>query len=532
MRFFREAQITGQLEHPGIVPVYELARRPQDQQSFYTMRLIQGRTLSAAARAYHQQRRLTGQVQPSELFKLLNAFVTVCNTVAYAHSRGVLHRDLKGQNVVLGNFGEVIVLDWGLAKLMNRPETEAPASVILEHDLAAEVDLTVAGQLLGTPAYMAPEQAMGRLDLVDHRTDVYGLGAILYEILTGQPPFTGADQAEILRKVQEEEPIPPMQYWGDVPPWPQRVCLRCLAKNGAERYPSVRALAEEMQGWLSLLPKHTQDLRQETEKFVALGACVPGVVNEINNPLASVTDNLVVLQRDVQGLCELLRLFQEGEATLALHHPALSSRVADLKESIDLTNALGNLDGLMTRSRDGLQRIQYIVKALHDFARLDDSDLKEMNLNAGIESTVNIIRGEARKRQVEMKLELAELPEVTCYPARINQVVLNLVVNALQACSEGGKLTVRTTVTPDGVALVVEDTGCGIDPAIRDKIFDPFFTTKPPGEGQGTGLAFTYQIVQEHLGRIDVDSVLGQGSRFTVHLPLKHPMTGVRQLLG
>src|SRR5262249_32656076 len=122
-RFLQEARITGQLEHPGIVPVYELARRP-DAQPFYTMRFVNGRTLTEAARAYHDKRR-AGQAESLELLTLLGAFVTVCNTVAFAHSRGVLHRDLKGQNVVLGDFGEVVVLDWGLAKLLDCPAEEA-----------------------------------------------------------------------------------------------------------------------------------------------------------------------------------------------------------------------------------------------------------------------------------------------------------------------------------------------------------------------------------------------------------------------
>jgi eukaryotic-like serine/threonine-protein kinase len=119
-RFVEEARITGQLEHPGIVPVYELARSPTDGQPFYTMRFISGRTLNDAVTAYHARRR-NGQAEPLELSELLGAFVTVCNTVAYANSRGVVHRDLKGSNVVLGDFGEVIVLDWGIAKIIGDP---------------------------------------------------------------------------------------------------------------------------------------------------------------------------------------------------------------------------------------------------------------------------------------------------------------------------------------------------------------------------------------------------------------------------
>src|SRR5262249_29757121 len=146
-RFLEEAQVTGQLEHPGIVPVYELARRGPDDQPFYAMRFVRGRTLSAAVKAYHQQRQ-AGTATILELRALLNAFAAVCQAVAYAHSRGVVHRDLKGANVVLGDFGEVMVLDWGLAKVLGRttPEAETPPVA-----LATERQETLQGQVLGTP---------------------------------------------------------------------------------------------------------------------------------------------------------------------------------------------------------------------------------------------------------------------------------------------------------------------------------------------------------------------------------------------
>src|SRR5262249_25364313 len=160
-RFLKEAKITGQLEHPGVVPVYELSRRPQDQQPFYTMQFVKGRTLTEAARSYHRKR-AAGQDDSLEFLTFLNAFVAVCNTVAYAHARGVIHRDLKGQNVVLGDFGEVIVLDWGLAKLVDRPDPDGPTPPItLDSDHAGTPELTAEGETVGTPAYMAPEQAAG-----------------------------------------------------------------------------------------------------------------------------------------------------------------------------------------------------------------------------------------------------------------------------------------------------------------------------------------------------------------------------------
>ena len=149
-RFLQEARITGQLEHPGIVPVYELAIRAADQQPFYTMRFVKGRTLSEAARAWHQTRRQAqaGMLDP---VPLLNAFITICNTIAYAHSRGVIHRDLKGENVVLGDFGDVVVLDWGLAKLVDQKGEPDETSVEVGYAGPIDIGLTVQGQAMGTP---------------------------------------------------------------------------------------------------------------------------------------------------------------------------------------------------------------------------------------------------------------------------------------------------------------------------------------------------------------------------------------------
>jgi serine/threonine-protein kinase len=277
-RFLQEARVTGQLEHPGVVPVYELVQPAAGRQPFYAMRFVRGRTLSEAARA-HRRKQAAGQADPVELLALLNAFVTVCNTVAYAHSRGVLHRDLKGQNVLLGDFGEVLVLDWGLAKRLHGPGERQPA----EPDAAGsgpagDTDLTVQGQALGTPAYMAPEQAAGRVDLGGPRTDVYGLGAVLYEVLTGRPPFSGADTAEVLRKVQEEEPAPPRRLDPAVPAALEAVCLRALAKEPNDRHASAAQVAQEVQQWMAELAERKR-AEQERERFFALSVdlmCIAG----------------------------------------------------------------------------------------------------------------------------------------------------------------------------------------------------------------------------------------------------------------
>ncbi len=152
-----------------------------------------------------------------------------------------------------------------------------------------------------------------------------------------------------------------------------------------------------------------------------------------------------------------------------------------------------------------------------------DENHEVTDLNAGIKSTINIAIGRAKKQRVDLEMDLMPLPSVTCRLTKINQMLLNLVVNAIDACPQGGKVIVRSRPDRDGVVLQVIDNGCGIDPAIRQKIFDPFFTTKPQGQGTGLGLSIGHGIVAEHGGRIEVESIPGRGSTFTIRLPLKPP---------
>jgi len=245
---------------------------------------------------------------------------------------------------------------------------------------------------------------------------------------------------------------------------------------------------------------------------------VAGVAHEINNPLAFVGNNVAVMQRDVGGIRKLLELYKQADGSV----PAdLRQRITELEEQIDLHYTLENLEGLFARSREGLRRIQQIVKDLRDFARLDESDLSECDLNAGIASTLNIIQGHAKRKQVRLVTDLAPLPPVTCYPAKINQVIMNLVGNAIDASHDEGEVTIRSRAAGANVILEVKDNGSGIPQAIREKIFDPFFTTKPQGEGTGLGLSISYGIVHDHGGEIEVESEEGKGALFRVTLPVK-----------
>ncbi len=246
-RFLKEAQITGQLEHPNIVPVYELSHRPPDNQPFYTMRLVRGQTLNEAIIQYHKQRQ-AGDASPLALRGLLGSFVSVCNAMAYAHSRDVVHRDLKPENVVLGSYGEVIVLDWGLAKILSHGE-EPISAVAVSDEAAAEATRT--GSLLGTPAYMAPEQAKGQMDLIDARTDIYGLGAILFSILAGRPPHQASTMAELLKGILQAETPRARSIEPTVPAAMDAVCARAMAKDRMARYANATELAKDVECWLA-----------------------------------------------------------------------------------------------------------------------------------------------------------------------------------------------------------------------------------------------------------------------------------------
>jgi serine/threonine protein kinase len=243
-RFLLEAEVSGRLEHPNIVPVYGLGRHA-DGRPFYAMRLIRGETLQRGIARFH------GAAEPAggralALRRLLAQFVAVCNAVAYAHSRGVLHRDVKPQNVLLGEFGETLLVDWGLAKLVGGGD---PAALLPPAPCGDQE--TRAGAALGTPAYMSPEQADGRLDLVGPASDVYALGAILYALLAGRPPADGADQAEAVRKAREGDWPPPSAVKRGVPAALEAVSLKAMARRPEDRYPSAQELAAEVERWLA-----------------------------------------------------------------------------------------------------------------------------------------------------------------------------------------------------------------------------------------------------------------------------------------
>ncbi|MCA9545612.1 MAG: SUMF1/EgtB/PvdO family nonheme iron enzyme, partial [Myxococcales bacterium] len=245
LRFTEEAQITGQLQHPNIVPVHELGLTP-DGDLYFTMKRVNGRTLRDILRQIRRRDEVT--VRTYTRSRLLNAFKQVCLGVAYAHSRGVVHRDLKPSNIMFGDFGEVLIMDWGLAKILPR----ALPGKVQSHRSGQSRWATRHGEVIGTPGYMPPELALGQLDDVDERADLYSLGAILYEIVTLRPTYTGRDARTILKKMLQEPLIPPSERAPelDVPPDIEAICLKCLAKPIKERYASALELHDAIEAFL------------------------------------------------------------------------------------------------------------------------------------------------------------------------------------------------------------------------------------------------------------------------------------------
>ncbi len=290
----------------------------------------------------------------------------------------------------------------------------------------------------------------------------------------------------------------------------QNVILQDLARSEREAHEALKAAQSRM---------------VQTEKLASLGQLVAGVAHEINNPLAFVANNVGVLERDVRDMVTLINLYR-GEGDPALPRAEVAARIAQVAGELDLDYTLGNLPRLIDRTREGLRRIERIVKDLRLFARVDEGEWNEIDLNPGIESSVNMVMGYARKTGVRLASELAPLPPLRCKPARLHQVIVNLLTNAIDASHADGVVTVRSRREPDGSAIVIEvaDQGTGIDPAIRERIFDPFFTTKAIGQGTGLGLSISYGIVQEHKGTIEVAANPGGGSCFRVRLPREaHP---------
>ncbi len=289
-----------------------------------------------------------------------------------------------------------------------------------------------------------------------------------------------------------------------------------------QRIDELSAINAEMQRINHKLEEAQNNLLQ-SEKMASIGQLAAGVAHEINNPIGYVYSNLGTLEKYVQDVFCMLDSYEQAEG--AITDAAVRAQLQTDRKKLDIVFLKEDLRALMSESKDGITRVKNIVQNLKDFSHVDAAaEWHFADLHHGIDSTLNIVNNEIKYKATVIK-EYGDLPQVECLASQLNQVFMNLLINAAHAIEERGTITIRTGAESEQVWVEVEDTGKGIAPESLKRIFEPFFTTKPVGKGTGLGLSLSYGIIQKHQGRIEVDSVLGRGSRFRVWLPLRHVET-------
>ncbi|MBI1348635.1 protein kinase [bacterium] len=392
-RFLREAEITGGLEHPGIVPVYGLGTYA-DGRPYYAMKFIKGDSLQTAAARFHQSRQAgKAGFHGVEFRELLQRFIDVCQAIQYAHDRGVLHRDLKPGNIMLGQYGETLVVDWGLAKAMGESaatDTERESRLVPRTALSGtDASGTQAGSAIGTPQYMSPEQAEGRLDELGPTTDVYALGATLYYLLTGKPPAAGSHIAEVLENVRRGNLVPPREHVPDVPKPLEAICRKSMSLQLTNRYPDARQLATEIRRWLADEPvmayrenwiaQASRWFRRHRAVAVSISVVAPVIIASIG-----IASYLI-------GAAEQSAAQSQYRETQAL---ALSTQVTAFESALDRPNwdpeHLGRLDDMVanlqklspeqaTQANTRLTaRYAKLIEQKLQRPRLSDADIQEL----------------------------------------------------------------------------------------------------------------------------------------------------------
>jgi serine/threonine-protein kinase len=476
-RFMLEAEITGGLEHPGVVPVYGLGMYP-DGRPYYAMRFIRGESFKQAIDRFHADSPLPmgeGGRRPGEgsshdpamgergrrpgegsshdpgrrslaLRNLLRRFLDVCNVIDYAHSRGVLHRDIKPANVIVGKFGETLVVDWGLAKAVGRSD---PPTVSEERTLVPSLSSgsaeTLPGSALGTPAYMSPEQAAGDLERLGPRSDVYSLGATLYCLLSGVPPYQGKP-GEVLRAAQDGVFLPPRQRDPGIDPSLEAVCLKAMAPEPENRYPGARALAEDVERWIADEPvsarrepvfaRLARSARRHRTSVAALGlAMITAVV------LLAIS-NVLVTNAQRATARALARVKQEqGRTALALRRADANFRHA--RQAVDDYFTTVSEDLLL--DEPGMQPLRN--KLLRSALTYHEMFLKERAGDPGVELEV----AESHRRYAELCI----------YTGRVDDPLPHLQI-ARERFEHLARQHPESPVYRRGLARTLSDTGIAL----------------------------------------------------------------------
>ncbi len=295
----------------------------------------------------------------------------------------------------------------------------------------------------------------------------------------------------------------------------------------ASYYQAQKALSEQLEqehAELTLLNKKLETAQNQllqSEKMAAVGQLAAGVAHEINNPIGFVSSNLQSLQDYSAKLFKILGFYQK--LATKIKHPTYQALEQDMLKRQQFDFISTDLPDLLEESLEGLERVTAIVKNLKAFSHVDNSDWQYANIIDGLENTLKLAANQLEQKAHIHKNYQQDLPQLYCQSMQLNQVFLNLLVNAAQAIEEKGDIFIDVTASQSAITVVIKDTGCGIEKKNLQKIFEPFFTTKPVGTGTGLGLSLSYSILQQHKADLSVDSELGKGSCFTIKLPLLTP---------
>jgi two-component system NtrC family sensor kinase len=270
--------------------------------------------------------------------------------------------------------------------------------------------------------------------------------------------------------------------------------------------------------------KHLEMQLLQSQKMASVGQLAAGIAHEINNPMGFIHSNLGTLSEYVEDLTDLIEAYAKLEEAVTTGNiekaQAQNGELSKKKEELDLEFLFGDIENLVSESCDGADRVRKIVQNLKEFSHIDKEEKTTADLNKGLESTLNIAWSEI-KYKAKVEKEYGDIPEVLCYPSELNQIFLNILVNAAQAIEEQGTITIRTYAEEEYVCIDIADDGAGMPPQVQQRIFDPFYTTKEVGKGTGLGLSMGYSIVvDKHGGQLLVESQEGEGTTFTIKIPL------------
>ncbi len=326
--------------------------------------------------------------------------------------------------------------------------------------------------------------------------------------------FALADKINILKKEKEEEQAERLRVLG--------LNEKLIREQNSVLEEKVKIRTDELELALRTL-QNTQSQLVNQEKMASLGQLTAGIAHEINNPINFVSSNITPLKRDIKDIMEIIGFYRsKGEQEFTV---ATKKEAKELEEELELDYVLDEVDQLLKGMDDGAKRTVEIVKGLRIFSRVDEQDVKKVDLHDGINSTI-ILLNSTMPSKIRIEREFGELPLVECLAGKINQVFMNIINNAVHALADhietikDPKITIRTSATTDHVRIEIADNGPGMPKRVKDKIFEPFFTTKAVGKGTGLGLSIVYSIIENHKGTLEVETEEGQGTTFIITLPV------------